>query len=82
MRRLKVGKMTISIDGEVASTQATNCVFCLHISSTAIYFQHGDHNLCSGRRLELFTPFHRFRYSSGQPWAGILIAPTSKKGGK
>lgn len=47
----------------VLSTQAYGCQFCLHIGSVALMFGRRD---CHARRLELFTPLHRFRYSSGK----------------
>jgi hypothetical protein len=53
----------IEIKTKTASTQAYGCWFCLHIFSTAIYFGSGVKG--RGPRLELFTPLHRFRWSSG-----------------
>jgi hypothetical protein len=51
-----------AIKTNVASLQAKNCIFCLHIGSVALCF--GSHNgdcLC---RIELFTPLHRCRIST------------------
>lgn len=52
----------MTIKRNVEYTQAYGCQFCLHIGSIAFMFGKRDG---SGRRLELFTPRHCFRYSSG-----------------
>jgi len=51
-----------SIKTNVASLQAKNCIFCLHIGSVALCFgrRKGD-CLC---RIELFTPLQRWRIST------------------
>jgi hypothetical protein len=40
--------------------QAANCLFCLHIGYTAIFFGIGAGGY--GARLELFTPSRLFRF--------------------
>ena len=43
--------------------QAANCRFCLHVGTIALVIGLKPNGY--GRRLELFTPRHMFRYSSG-----------------
>ena len=40
--------------------QAANCLLCIHIGRTAIFFGAGVGGY--GARLELFTPMQRFRF--------------------
>jgi hypothetical protein len=48
----------------IAVTQTKGCRFCLHIGGRVWYFgEKGPGGY--GARLELMTPFHWFRYSSG-----------------
>ena len=48
----------------IAYAQANNCLLCLHIGRTAVYF--GWVPGLVGLRVELFTPLCRFRVS----WPG------------
>ena len=50
------------VQKNVEFTQARNCLFCLHFGTTAIYLGIGLRKL--GKKIELFTPIHKFRYSS------------------
>jgi hypothetical protein len=52
----------IEIQRDVYSTQAKNARFCLHIGNTAVLF---GTRPGFAARLELFTHFHRFRFSWG-----------------
>ncbi len=47
----------------VAFCQGAGCRFALHIGSVFIAF---GRRPGIGARLELFTPFHKFRWSRGQ----------------
>lgn len=53
----------IEVRRNTAYTQAFGCRFCLHIGSLAIFF--GRMKDGRGPRLELFTPWHWFRWSQG-----------------
>lgn len=50
----------IEIDRNVEYAQAANCLLCVHVGCTAIFFGTGAGGY--GARLELFTPFQRFRF--------------------
>lgn len=54
----------LTVQRNVASTQAKGTLFCLHVGGTALHFFNGS-NPMPGFRLELFTPLHRFRWSTG-----------------
>lgn len=56
------GTRMLEIQRGVYSTQARNARFCLHVGSTAIYF---GNRPGYAARLELFTHYHRFRWSWG-----------------
>jgi hypothetical protein len=49
------------IKTNVAYTQAKNCSLCLHVGSIAIMIGKGK---LFRKRLELFTPMQKFRWSS------------------
>lgn len=51
---------TLEIKTNVYSTQAKNCLFCIHIGTVAIFFGKGKREI--GKRLELFTPSRKFRW--------------------
>lgn len=54
--------MRLSVKTNVASLQAANCLFCLHIGSIAFLFgKRKGPCLC---RIELFTPLHKWRIST------------------
>ncbi len=47
----------------VAYLQAYGCRLCIHIGSTAFLF--GKKEKGRGPRIEIWTPYHWFRYSRG-----------------
>lgn len=53
--------LPITIKTNVEYTQAGGCYLCLHVGSVAVFFGRRDK---PGRRLELLTPPHGFRYSN------------------
>jgi hypothetical protein len=57
------GLLPVSVQRDVAYTQAKGCCLCLHVWTWAIYF--GRRASGRGPRLELLTPLHRFRWSRG-----------------
>lgn len=57
------------IKRNVEYTQAYGCQLCVHIGSVAVMFGKRDG---AGRRLELFTPRHLFRYSPGLKRSNVL----------
>ena len=52
--------MAMEIDRNVEYVQAANCVLCIHIGTTAVFFGIGAGGF--GARLELFTPCRSFRW--------------------
>jgi hypothetical protein len=56
---------SVEVKRNVGYTQAKGTWFCLHVGSVAVYLgKHPPRGWASGRRLELFTDCHRFRYSA------------------
>jgi hypothetical protein len=56
-------KNIIKIQRDVIYTQAKNCRLCLHIGTVAIFI---GHQYKEGLRIELLTPFHKFRIYKGE----------------
>jgi len=54
----------IRVQRNVAYVIPRNCWLCLHVGTTAIYFGSREIPGVTPRRLELFTPWQRFRWTT------------------